>query len=85
MHYATAAATRKIERWPIARHALDKTTAIGVEYYQIIIHHLRTFVAIFYHFMGLQIFGLLRLDLTLYEYNIMDIEDTIMIVCEILV
>ena len=42
-------------------------------------------MAIFYNFMGLQIFGLLRLDLTLYEYNIMDIEDTIMIVCEILV
>ena len=57
--------------------------ALGV--YQIIRCNLRTFVAIFYDFMGLQIFGLLRLDLTLYEYNIMDIEDTIMIVCEILV
>ena len=37
------------------------------------------------NFYGTSNIGLLRLDLTLYEYNIMDIEDTIMIVCEILV
>ena len=57
--------------------------ALGV--YQIIIHHLRTFMGISNNFYGTSIIGLLQLDLTLYEYNIMDIEDTIMIVCEILV
>ena len=64
----------------LMQHCFSVSACIALGVYQIIRCNLRTFVAIFYNFMGLQIFGLLRLDLTLYEYNIMDIEDTIMIV-----